>query len=459
MNEALRDIHIMSITRLCPVFLDTLGWLTLTELVLEEPRSLLDERFEDVCWLACFVMLLLANFVQSMTGFPYIDELVTCCVVAAAIAKVVHSWSKRKIRVSILALISAFSIVALVVLGVFCNYLWGFNKSEFDILIDIFTCLKFPAVLLSSIFLFQGNGRTLLWWIERLIKPLVVVMFLLAVANLFFDFGMGWDGRYGLRSSFMFICGHPEYASLMGVGMAVVFARDLQRNKLYFVLSLLVMALTLRSKSLAFCIVAPAIAYVMRDGRKLNAIHVIICVMVAALIGWDQFVGYYQTDGSARGELTVASVEIAMDHFPLGTGFATFGSNTSASGGYYSPVYYAYELDTVWGLSPENHSFLSDTFWPIVLGQFGFLGLAIYILMLFSVAMLAFREGKATRVCVVLCFTYLIISSTSASSFFNPMSVYLAFLLGLLVAAFRGQNIPSGCEEEPALSTGEDCRV
>ena len=239
----------------------------------------------------------------------------------------------------------------------------------------------------------------------------------------------------------------------------VVFARDLQRNKLYFVLSLLVMALTLRSKSLAFCIVAPAIAYVMRDGRKLNAIHVIICVMVAALIGWDQFVGYYQTDGSARGELTVASVEIAMDHFPLGTGFATFGSNTSASGGYYSPVYYAYELDTVWGLSPENHSFLSDTFWPIVLGQFGFLGLAIYILMLFSVAMLAFREGKATRVCVVLCFTYLIISSTSASSFFNPMSVYLAFLLGLLVAAFRGQNIPSGCEEEPALSTGEDCRV
>lgn len=429
----------------------------MTELLSEEPRSLLDEKFEDVCWLACFVPLLLTNFVQSMTGFSYIDELVTCCVVVAAIAKVVYSWSKRKLKINIFAFISAFSIVGLVVLGVFCNYLWGFNQSEFDILIDVFTCLKFPAVLLSSIFLFQENGRTLLWWIERLLKVLIVVMFLLAVANLFFDFGMGSDGRYGLRSSFMFICGHPEYASLMSVGMAVVFAQDLRRNKLYFVLSLLVIASTLRSKSLVFCIVAPAIAYVMRGGRKLNAIHIFICVMIAALIGWDQFLGYYQTDGSARGELTVASVEIAMDHFPLGTGFATFGSNTSASGGYYSPVYYVYELDTVWGLSPENHSFLSDTFWPIVLGQFGFLGFAIYILMLFSVALLASREGQATRVCVVLCFTYLLISSTSASSFFNPMSVYLAFLLGLLVAALRGRD--NTVDHEAFLSDGGDCCV
>ena len=320
----------------------------------------------------------------------------------------------------------------------------------------MFTCLKFPAILLCTMFLFQENGKNLLWWIEKLMKLLVVIMLLLAVGNLFFDFGMGNDPRYGLRASFMFICGHPEYASLMCVGMAVVFSRDLKQNKLFFALSLLVIASTLRSKGLVFCVVAPVIAYVMRDGRKLNVLHILICVAVAAFIGWDQFMGYYQTDGSARGELTAASIEIALDHFPLGTGFATFGSNSSASGGFYSPVYYLYGLDQVWGLSLENHTFLSDTFWPTVLGQFGFIGLIIYVVMIASIAFIALRQDRITRVPVALCFTYLLISSTSASSFFNPVSVYLAFVLGLLVASFREQGDCSGCDLEPPLRARGD---
>lgn len=401
----------------------------------EEQKSILDLKFVDVFWLACFVLLLFGSSIQAMTGFAYIDEAVTCCVVVAAIARAVRAWSKKELYVRNLAILAVFSIVSLAILGVYCNLRWGYNSSKFDIIVDMFTCLKFPATLLCSIFIFKDASRDIFFYMEKICKALICTLFVLAVANLFFDFGMGADSRYGVRASFEFICGHPTYLVMMCVGIILTLSVNARSNLAYIVLALLVTASSLRSKGLVFCVVAAAILFVMRGGRRLNAIHIFICVLAAIAIGWEQFTGYYQADGTARTELTRASVEIASDYFPFGTGFATFGSPSSAKGSYYSPVYQLYELDTVWGITQGDTRFLSDTFWPIVLGQFGVLGFAIYVTILLSTALVAFREANGSKVPVVLCFAYLLISSTSESSFFNPMSVYLALTLGIIIGA------------------------
>lgn len=421
----------------------------MTELAPEEPRSLLDERFVDVFWLACFLILMFANAIQTYIGFAYTDELITCCIVVAAVFRVVQDWSKRTLRLRFLSLVATFSLVALAALGVFSNFFWGINQNGSDILIDMFTCLKFPVVLLCSLFLFQNNGHDLLWWMERLVKPLIVAMFLFAVANLFFGFGMGQESRFGLRASFMFICGHPSYLVLTCVGIVLVLVRDMRKNAPYIVLALLVIVASLRSKAFVFAAITPAVLFVMRGGRRINALHVLVCVAAAVLIGWEQFIGYYQADDSARAELTRAAIEIAGDHFPIGTGFATFASSMSATGGFYSPLYYQYKLNEVWGLYPDNPAFLSDTFWPIVLGQFGVSGFVLYLIAMLSIGILAFREGVSSKPSVVLCFGYLLIASTSETSFFNPMAVYLAMTLGILVASEQSQEV-----SEPSLEDG-----
>ena len=56
------------------------------------------------------------------------------------------------------------------------------------------------------------------------------------------------------------------------------------------------------------------------------------------------------------------------DYIPFGSGLGSFG--TAAAAKEYSPLYYKYQLDNVWGLNPENPMFLADAFYP-TLAEFG----------------------------------------------------------------------------------------
>lgn len=48
------------------------------------------------------------------------------------------------------------------------------------------------------------------------------------------------------------------------------------------------------------------------------------------------------------------------DYVPFGSGLGSFG--TAASAKEYSPLYYKYHMDDVWGLTLENPMFLADAF-------------------------------------------------------------------------------------------------
>jgi hypothetical protein len=72
--------------------------------------------------------------------------------------------------------------------------------------------------------------------------------------------------------------------------------------------------------------------------------------------------------------LYVGSIAIARDFFPLGAGLGRFGSYMSEVN--YSPLYDRYGLVRVYGLGPQNPLAITDTFWPMVLGELGPIGLA-----------------------------------------------------------------------------------
>ena len=76
----------------------------------------------------------------------------------------------------------------------------------------------------------------------------------------------------------------------------------------------------------------------------------------------------------ARTVLTVDSFKIAAGYFPGGAGFGRFGSAVAAEN--YSPEYVALGYPTVWGLgrTEEDGRFLTDTEWPAIIGESGFLG-------------------------------------------------------------------------------------
>lgn len=73
-----------------------------------------------------------------------------------------------------------------------------------------------------------------------------------------------------------------------------------------------------------------------------------------------------------RTALYLGSVAIARDDFPIGAGLGRFGSHMSRVA--YSPEYARYGLDRIWGLAPHVPIAVTDTFWPMILGETGILG-------------------------------------------------------------------------------------
>jgi len=145
-----------------------------------------------------------------------------------------------------------------------------------------------------------------------------------------------------------------------------------------------------------------------------------------------------------RTALYVASVAIARDHFPLGAGLGRFGSHMSRET--YSPIYPAYGLDQVYGLKPDETIAITDTFWPMILGETGVVGLAgalLFFAVLVTGLWRAAGQGptgamRALTLGAMLVFVDALVRSLTSPIFVAPPIAYFAFgaaAIGLSVGA------------------------
>lgn len=392
----------------------------------------LETSVGDFALLLFLNLALFGEAIQGAMGFSYCDEIATIAVVCAAFFRFHASKNALADGMSTsskLALIWLFVVVSAAFLG---NAFCGVHASTAAILTDFLTCCKFPIALIASIYAFACSERlSALFEIEA--KILLVVMTVLGIGNLFFDFGMGSEARFGIRASFTFVFDHPTYLVFCAAGLTAFLMKDRERNMPFIVMGMLVVLLSLRSKGFAFAAVCLLLLLTFGKSNRLSVVHIALGLVAVALIGMDQYINYYQSAGYARGELARQAIAVANDYFPLGTGFATYGSAVTAQIDNYSPLYYAYGLSTVWGLAPGAASFLSDTFWPTVLAQFGYFGLVAFAALLIALFVMCYKAGGGSRLPVICIFAYLLISSTSESSFFNPSAAYLAMCAGLAI--------------------------
>jgi hypothetical protein len=103
---------------------------------------------------------------------------------------------------------------------------------------------------------------------------------------------------------------------------------------------------------------------------------------------------------NARTRMTVDSVSLALEHFPLGVGFGRFGSAIARED--YSPEYVRLGYDSVYGLgspgNPHNHGrFLTDTQWPEIVGEAGLVGASFFVAGLVGIVMTFRRASRAAH--------------------------------------------------------------
>lgn len=387
---------------------------------------------ETYIYIILVYLFILQPYIQTKINlFQYFDELFTIVLLGMSMLKLKNRRKIKKVNI----LIIAFLLIILVI-GIISNIIYEYQKVQY-VLSDILVFYKFYIIYFSFNYLFKGKIKKNDNFVYFHIKIIIIILGLLTIFNYIFKIFPSGGYRYGIMINQLFF-GHPTGLAAICVfliGNVFVFGKDGRSKFLLLFILFSVMASTLRMKALAFIAVAIImIMYVIKTNRKINTLKIVFVGILCVIISWNELEFYFVEDtNTARGALLTTSFEIANDYFPLGTGFGTFASHFS--GVNYSPIYEKYNINNVWGLSIDKPSFVSDSFWPMILGQFGYIGFIAYVFCVILIYKKIQNEQKPINkdiyIAKMLCLIYLLISSTAESSFVNPMSIPLAIIMGL----------------------------
>lgn len=145
----------------------------------------------------------------------------------------------------------------------------------------------------------------------------------------------------------------------------------------------------------------------------------------------------------ARPALYYGMAQILGDYPVFGPGLATFAVYASSPSVNYSALYADYNLDKVWGLSESMPDFICDAFYP-ELAQFGFVGIALFVLLWFWIyrrLRIVLRQGcKHLFITGALCIAFILIESTTNSTFTKCYGEAVMMLLGMIIAPTRAMS-------------------
>lgn len=171
-------------------------------------------------------------------------------------------------------------------------------------------------------------------------------------------------------------------------------------------------------------------------------IYVVLLVTVILMVTWTRFDTYYvsglDNENLARPMTYKTSLQILWDYFPLGSGMGSFACNGAWK--FYSPLYYKYRLNEVWGMSDESVGagcFICDAYYP-TLAQFGIVGV-FFFCWFWKRRLVAFNrivDMRYYRV-AMLTFCCLAIEQTADSSWLSGKGMGYCMMIALCLNANR----------------------
>lgn len=378
-------------------------------------------------------LLIFQNAVQNKIEiFKYLDEVIALSIVPISMIKLSIGYKNIKIKKN--DLIIFLSLLGIVIVGIYSSCIYRFQTVKF-VLSDMLVFLKFFMVYFLSMILwkenfFEENRKKIL----KHLKLIIIALFLLTISNYIFDLYPG-EYRFGIKSNTLFY-GLPTYLGAVCAFLLALFIICSEKViSIYSIFTILIMLSTLRFKSIG-CVIAVIVVAIMIDksNKKISFSKLAFVAIIVCTVAYNQIEYYFfETDGSARMELSIKSLEIAKDYFPIGTGFGTYGSFFSVES--YSPVYYIYKLNNIYGLEKGRAGFVLDTFWPMIIGQFGISGFILYVICLVyilkNIQQGFNKDNKYIYIGKIVSIIYLLISSTSESAFVNSIAIPFAIILGI----------------------------
>lgn len=377
-------------------------------------------RFFTLYWIVYFPTCIAYN---DLPGFSSIDEAMTILLFLYTITKFGSRYTNRK------------------------------PWSEF------FVCISIMAFYVGYSLMFGANVAESVWIdLMQEIRPYTIVFCTWILNPQFTKKQKKWMLATMVVTLGSWIFYHPESLQsentefpVLGqlaicTGMAwYLLTEPIKRNK-YIALALVLTGM-IAPKFKFMGEVVCFIAFVFFLKKRLNfrspktMIYCTILVAIILTVTWTRFDGYYvsglSNDELARPMTYKTSLKILYDYFPFGSGMGSFACNGAWK--YYSPLYYKYKLNDIWGLD-EGGGFICDAYYP-TLAQFGIVGVFFF---------LWFWKRRMSAINVIVDMRYyrvamiticcLAIEQTADSSWLSGKGMGYCMLLALCLNANRNLN-------------------
>lgn len=369
--------------------------------------------------------------------FSYWDELYSL-IFGIFVLKAISEGGCKVNRNDAIIVTSLFVYCVAAILG---NLIYNYASIS-AIINDLYLNLKFFMSLYATMIVFRNFD--LQRYRENVIKHVEIItciFLLLFIVDKLFKVFPVYEIRFGIASE-QLIFAHPTFCAASIFFLLTIYMLFGDIKKTRTVLNICVLAglicMTLRFKAIASVgiFLLLYVLFIWFRVQKLNVAIIGLAALGVVLVCYNQIYFYFFSDMALRmprGAILNTSILIAKDYFPFGTGFGTFGSYIS--GVNYSVVYELYGIDQIGGMTKTDISAISDNYWPMVLGQSGVIG----FLAMVNIWRVLYKKIDKYRYIDVKNylagmggFVFILISSTSESAIVNPVSIPIAFVLGMM---------------------------
>ena len=396
------------------------------------------------------------KYILNIKIVSYIDEIIVVILAILAILKVLRRKKIEKINMKLSIGIILFSIIGIV------SCIKNSESNINLILLSNFAAVKFWITLISISILFENKDKEKVW--KKICKAIFIIekiAIIFAIFNLFFRdvylslFTLQENYiRFGF-TSITSIFNHPATYGWFMILCALIRLLDQKeksnKNKIMIIIDLIFSILSLRTKIILNIIIC-FLFYILfiQNNNFSKKVYKLLILLFGSLIIFtifsDIIINTFNiyllkpSNNSARNALGNTSILIVKDYFPIGVGFGKFGTWFSKVN--YSEYYYKYYLSNIYGLSKTHSEYICDTCWPAILGETGFLGVIIYIYMIYIVIKKLYKNQKQEKkYSAVALFIEFILESISISVFTtNPQFYIIAIILGISLSSEKNIN-------------------
>lgn len=352
----------------------------------------------------------LMGFIPIITN---LDEIL--CILTIIYALLILFQRKVKIVLTKYEIYALNLFIIFIILGLIANC--KFNIINFKIaILSMLMTTKGYILYFGWRIIFQAYNIKfeILKDIAKILKLSIYIFTIIAVLDIPLNFLKVRGYRFGIKNVSIGFSHPTELAFFVVISMCIVLLYNnvfsINKSSFRFICCcVFLIILTGRSKAIAYIFIFVVMLYLNKFIKKIKLKYLIALSPIAIYIAMPRIISEFIH--GARGELYRGAMNIANDFFPLGSGFGTFGSNISKV--YYSPLYYYYGLYKVWGLSPEMSSYISDTYWAMILGEGGWIGLIIVGIILFLI-FTPFFKVKANNKLKILSISLILYSITTS---------------------------------------------